>query len=603
MEMGHEVINALWRPSFVFKHEDLRGRLSRRNGGAVTTAEPWDSSPLNPKNRVNALPPAGRTCQASRWRVDGAASFKTRFFALPLDLLESNGLPPLRIDVFVPDQDEYPPALRQTLDAASGVAVQHPPATAALGISRYICQALDRHCSQNTGFLQRYRRLPFGSRIVIDAIVTNLADIDLVVEPNYQLESKATSLPALKQLWVSQVAEHDWPPDIDIASLSALRQLHDTVTLVRCNASASRGRELHGKTAIFKSGTDGFDHVLHELKFLLTTPSHPHIMPRPIAIVTKKCGFGGKQGVFGFLVPYLPAGSLRDPLPARDRCGALGDSLKLRWCEQVASALMHVKEKGGTFYSDLRPDNVLLGSLGGLLSEPAESGMIAVLCDFEQRGNWHEWCPPEILYPQYLENLRSHRHRTTNKDWDELIASYTRQRPPTAGETYVQSKNRPWFSLSRESQEKAMAYCLGLFIYCVFEGISTVCPSMAYAYPLEPEISFPRFRQTPACIRDIIKACTADAPQWQESMEPRPRRVVRAGSLLYPEGHTHMSPNAQQITDSVLSTAQEWWKSELEQARIFLNGPEWQNQQFGAQRPSLGEVMSSLGLARDEMAS
>ncbi|KAK3682998.1 hypothetical protein B0T22DRAFT_433759 [Podospora appendiculata] len=603
MDMSFSAINAIWRPSFLFDRQRVQARLQAGFPSEEVpppspslSASLWESSALNPKNRVDSLPEAG----ASRWRIDGAATFKTRFFVVPLDLLETDQLPPLRIDVFLPDQVDYPPALRETLEAASGVPVQNAASVAALGISRYLSLILDKHCARNRDFLDKYRRLPFGSSLLIRSLVPTIDQVDLLVEPNYYLEQKATSLPVLRRLWATDIADDAWPPTMDIFQLSTVRQIHDTVTLVRIRECRVKP-ELQGQLAIFKSGTDEFDHVLHELKFLLRLPRHPNIVDRPIAIITKKCGFGGKQGVFGFLIPYMPAGSIRDILPEARRRGTLDDDQKLSWCRQVTAALVHVWEAGGTFYSDLRPDNVLLASAGstGSYSQPDR----LVLCDFEQRGNWHEWCPPEILYPQYLENLRSNRRRFRDASWDRLIASFTEYRPVNAHETFVHSKNRPWFSLSRGGQEKAMSFCLGLFMYCVFEGLSTVQPSMPYSFPLDPEIAFPEFRSTPPPVRELIRWCTVDAAHWRDKTVSVPRRVVRVRGRLYPDDNLSLDADTKQTAGIVLNVAQESWENEIEQARLFFDSEQWQTQTFGAGRPTLREVRDALAGLRDKLGS
>ncbi|KAK3317077.1 hypothetical protein B0H66DRAFT_583417 [Apodospora peruviana] len=521
MEMSCDLVDAIWRPSFVFKHPRLRSRQ-------------W----TDVQNRVNALP----TTNSSRWRIDGAATFKTRFFALPLDLLDSCCLPPLRIDLFLPDQALYPPALRQSLDATRGVLLLHPSAVAALGISRYLCRALD-YCARNKDFLTKYSRLPFGSTIIIDNVVADTTKINLTVEPKYSLESAANSLPEiLQQPWVSNVPPDRWPPSIDIFNLSVVRQIHDSVTLL----------------ANFKSGSDDFHHVLNELKLLLTTSPHPNI----------KSAFCGKQAVLGFLLPYFPAGSIRDILPA------------FIWCIQMSSALIHVLEEGCTFYSDLRPDNVLLSDGGHV-----------VLCDFEQRGNWHEWCPPEILYPQYFENLVANRRRSSDPTWNTLMSTYQHDRPEAVGGSFVHSKNRPWYALSLDSQEKAMVYTLGLFIYCVFEGLSSVRPSIAYHFPIEPEVNFPEFRRTPSKIRELIRSCTVDAPQWDDNTAHHDA-PLRKGALG--NEPLHCNATGQQAAEIVLDAAQDFWINELEQARKFFNTDQWRTQKFGRDRPSLKEVMNSL---------
>ncbi|KAM7223112.1 hypothetical protein V8F06_001668 [Rhypophila decipiens] len=484
MELSFESIDALWRPSYVFKHQDFRSRIALN-----TALTPWQDSALNPKNRVDSFP----AIEATRWRIDGAATFKTRFYAIPLDLLDSGCLPPLRIDVFVPDQGNYSPALRHTLDATTGVPLTHPPAISALGISRYICRVLDNYCAQNPSFLSRYRRLPYGSRVVVSHIDSDLGNVDVSIEPNYALEGLATSLASLHQAWARQdIPAARWPPNLDLSDLCLIRQLHDSVSLVKVLRCKERP-QLQGMTAVFKSGSDDFHHVLHELNLLLTIPPHSNIVGPPLATVTKKSSFGGKQGVYGLLLPYLPSGSLRDKLPAYSFAQRLDTATKISWCTQVTSALIHLFEKGRTFYSDLRPDNVLLDNQGQ-----------AVLCDLEQRGSWHEWCPPEVLYPQYVENLLNNQQGSKTPAWDSLIAAYVRKRPTQVGETsFIHSKNRPWFALSRQSQEKAMVYTLGLFIYCVFEGLSSVRPSLAYRFPIEPVINFPDFCRTPIGVQRL----------------------------------------------------------------------------------------------------
>lgn len=584
MELTFDLIDALWRPGFILSHRRLKLQ--------IPTNISWEESALNPKNRVDSLPEAGVSQSSSRWRIDGSATFKTRFYAIPLDLLESDRLPPLRIDVFLPDQGTYPPALRQTLNATTGLPLQHPPAIAALGISRYVCQVLDLYCSRNPSFLRRYLRLPFGSRIIINNVVSNMDNVDVTVQPNYTLEGLTTPINEIHEAWArANIPVSRWPPTINLVDLRLVRQLHDSVTLVKVLECKERP-ELQGITAIFKSGSDDFYHVLHELNLLLILPQHSHIITPPLAIVTKKSSFGGKQGVYGFLIPYLPSGSFRDMLPSHSLAQKLDLTTKIRWCIEVTSALIHVFEKGKTFFSDLRPDNVLLDKVGH-----------AVLCDFEQRGSWHEWCPPEVLYPQYVESLLNSQQGSRMPGWDSLLLSYTRKRPTKIGESYVYSKNRPWFALSRQSQEKAMVYTLGLFIYCVFEGLSSVSPSLRYRFAIDPDISFPVFRRTPTSIQSLIRQCTSDAPLWHETKSLHRRKVVRIGSLVYTASATHQPSHSEQSPESVLDTALEWWTTELENARQFFLGAEWERQQFGGSRPSLQYVIDTLQSYQNEGAS
>ena len=100
----------------------------------------------------------------------------------------------------------------------------------------------------------------------------------------------------------------------------------------------------------------------------------------------------------------------------------------VEYVRQENERLIHVCEWMGTFYSDLRPENVLLSqnnkdttsfldNRGRFQLNREES---IVLCDFEQRGNWHEWCAPEILYSQYFENIRSQLQHYPSKYWSSF---------------------------------------------------------------------------------------------------------------------------------------------------------------------------------------
>ncbi len=57
-----------------------------------------------------------------------------------------------------------------------------------------------------------------------------------------------------------------------------------------------------------------FRNFNHELKKLLTTPPHHISMLQPLYILTENCRFGSNVGVCGFIVEYLPLGTLTDGL-------------------------------------------------------------------------------------------------------------------------------------------------------------------------------------------------------------------------------------------------------------------------------------------------
>jgi hypothetical protein len=573
MELSHLLVDAVWRPKFLVEREN--GRLNKwlEPSSHLLGPLPWDLSPLNPKNRVDSLETAN-----VGWRIDGATVCGTRFFAVPLNLLPT--LPPLGIFVFLPDQTAFPPAVRSTLDASASVPLRSGPAIANLAISRHICRALDHQCKIYPDILQRYRRLPFGSEIVFDKVTSDPADMELSVVPNHAFERKTLSLDTLRKLW-PDIPPDAWPPEVDLLSLRLVRQVHDTVCL-------AEGPGFDG-IVVLKSAVGSVEHMYHELRFLLTVPPHPNVMPRPLAVVTKRSAFGGKRGVVGFLLRYFAAGSLRDILPARQRAGTLPAHVKLRWCLQVVAALVHIQQAAGTFYSDLRPDNVLLASDGR-----------AVLCDFEQRGNWHEWCAPELLFRQYAENMRTVLSNTPSgpspSSYHYLLAGYA---PPAhLVETPVQAANRAWFLLPAAAREKAAVYSAGLFIYTVFEGLSNVRRNIANQWPIDPDVEFPTVRSTPALVMSLVRRCTHGAVEWadehQQGDRKRPPRVVRKGGALYPEGQLDLEVGTTVAAAAVLDAAHAWWSAELARAEAFLQSDGWGSQEFGKDRPLLREVLEAL---------
>ncbi|KAK5702416.1 hypothetical protein LTR17_022343 [Elasticomyces elasticus] len=406
----------------------------------------------------------------------------------------------------------------------------------------------------------------------------------LTVVPWHDVEQQSKPVKSLQKLWERDIQPESWPETIALESLRLVRQLHDSVSVV---SLASSPTHLYA----FKSTVEDLVYVYHELRFLLAAPPHPNVMPRPEYVVTRRSVFGGKQGVVGFLLPYYPIGAIRDILPARARANALPVRQKIEWCIQTTMALIHVHEQGGAFYSDLRPDNVLLSAFRDADGQCSEC---IVLCDFEQRGNWHEWCSPEVLYRQYVENIRSCKAALSTR-WQRLIDAYSPA--STAPLSPLESKNLAWFSLSPAAQDKAMAFTLGLFIYCIFEGLSNVRVNIANAYSHDPDIEFPAFRRTPAVVQTLIHHCTADAPEWPENVHalspPRVARIIRIHDRLYGAQY-QASGCTVDVVEDVLQTGLRWWATEMERAEDFLNSEAWRRQDFGRERPTLRSVLSSL---------
>jgi hypothetical protein len=81
-------------------------------GDNASTSTSWDESFQNPKNRIDSLTPS----QNLSWHLDGVDPEGVRFFAYPTFAL---GKPPLRIDVYIPGQQDHQPQPRRVLRSTS----------------------------------------------------------------------------------------------------------------------------------------------------------------------------------------------------------------------------------------------------------------------------------------------------------------------------------------------------------------------------------------------------------------------------------------------------------------------------------------------------
>ncbi|SPN97375.1 uncharacterized protein DNG_00889 [Cephalotrichum gorgonifer] len=561
MELTPLIVDVLSRPVCLFEHEHVRQYLDT----AGLPVE-WEDSSLNPKNLPNSL----KAIPGHRgWRVDGMTMNGRRLFAIPPipDAI------PLRIDAYILDSD-LPSGLRKSLDVSAATVRRHPQHLSSLGLPQFVCQVLDEYTKRTPAFLHEYARLPFGSQLHMRELGQNPQAVGISVVRNDEAERLAKPMSALQQSWGDRVPPHKFPTKVDIMHLRLVRQLHDTVSLVQIP-------HLYGSSKwIFKSNTTEFDHLYHELEFLLTCPPHPHILGAPRHVVERRSRFGGKRGIVGFIVPYLPTGTLRDTLPLPLSHGGLSTKVKLAISKQVLSALIHVHGEGHTFHSEFRLDNILL-------TRSRSGGLEAVLCDFEHRENWYEWCPPEVLYPQYLEHLRQSFVGAGNREWKDLVEGWNGlreswKRPPD--DDRVAASNLPWFRLSRDQAERAQVYTYGLFLYAVFEGLSNVRVSLWDEHPAEPLADFPEMRNAPLVIQEIIYRCTIDAPEREQYDPPTdsgvqgPSRLVRVGGYFTMGGSSGRNGSQARMANStaheILDESVEWWSGQVRDAWRFVNSDE-----------------------------
>jgi serine/threonine protein kinase len=450
-----------------------------------------------------------------------------------------------------------------------------------------------------------YTNLPFGSRIVLKTLELNVRSIGVALAPMHDLERQLLSISRLPALL--GVPATALPEAIDINKLQHLQQLQDSVCLVSIDTS-------HGRTGpwILKALTSGSKYLYHELKILLNLPPHEHVIPRPRYLVTKRCRFGGKTAVVGFVLHYYSGGSLRDSLPLLRIRDQLPLAQQLKWAIQLSTAVLHVREQGKIFYPDLRLDNVVLTDSGDI-----------VMVDFEQRGVWSEFASHEVNAIEYVRILATANSSGSGGDdgdydpdqpgipeevrrryadlltrclpgWEALEAREEYAPPDVLGHD---GYNIPWLCLDAAEQEAAEAYMLGRVLWCLFEGQSAPQLGAVWqSYRREPDLEFPEYRLTPPPLRPLIDACTRGRRQVLSSL------ITRRGSKIVLRA---VAPGLPQDRDEIVAVARRWWKEEVRVAEEFLAMREerkkrgdWDGNYFS--RPKLREVLAALEAYKTE---
>ncbi|KAF5972032.1 protein kinase-like domain-containing protein [Fusarium bulbicola] len=323
----------------------------------------WSKSSLNIKNRVDSLDPPAR-CD---WIIQGADLAGTRWFAIPKFVI---GRPPLRIDIHVPELFNTPGYLRDTLEPNSPMFCELEAAgTSYMAI--HILRALHWWSSKNERFLHDYQQLPFGSRILFETLSHDIRQMNIQFVPVYDIERQWLSEKTLHGMW--DVPDTTWPGTVDFRTLKFQRRLHDTIDVVSIDG--------HGNQEfVFKSLMNDIKYLYHELKTLMAMKPHPNVIPSPIYLVTKRCGFGGRRGVCGMVLKYYRRGTLRRWLKEhRQMPSEISHTMKGSWAKQVVSALIHIKKHGPGYYTNLKLDNIVL-------ADSHDSSVLkVVIIDFEQR--------------------------------------------------------------------------------------------------------------------------------------------------------------------------------------------------------------------------
>ena len=524
---------------------------------------PWETSMLNPKNRIDSLAEPLN----AKWIVDGSAGNGTQFYTVPTFLRRRI---PMRIDTFIPERKEILVALQSDLGIGSAFYTRDGR-VAQLGIARYIVRVLDHWSGQIPDFEAFYHSLPFGSRIMFQNVEADIRAVRIQILQTHFLEKQLLSIESLRAMW--NIPPASWPENTDLADITLVKQLHDSVSLVKHA----------GQTRIMKSLTSSPKYLYHELKVLLTMEPHPNIVSKPPYLIVKRCNFGGKIAVVGFLLDYYSAGTLRDVLSFRRASHSLRLQDQIKWSIQLTEALVHIRADE-IMYCDLRLDNIVL----------AEPGERLVMIDFEARGVGTFTSAPEINYLEYILSLAHDTSESIAENEHECFQQLREiaingRSVPALTEMYRNPQHGyciSWLCLSEAEREAAQVYMLGKVLWGIFEGVGSPDKGVLVEHCREDAMEFPQWRNTPAAIRELISACCVCS-------KPRTRfPLVRKGRRL-----CLRNADGEGTADQVRDAAVRWWRDELRDAREFVEQRTGGSAGVGhisSSRPKLEDVLVAL---------
>ncbi|KAI1828493.1 hypothetical protein F4861DRAFT_3197 [Xylaria intraflava] len=561
MDLSQRSVEEAVHPTAAF----LRAPVNRLYLGDAPQPS-WEDSLLNPKNRIDSLDPLDNPL----WRIDGCTGLGTQYYAVPVCLRK---LPPLRMDVFIPE--DQPPHIREQLDLHKAFHTKDASRLSKLAITRHIIRTLQdwtRSTFEDLDAFERfYRSKPFGSRLVFENLSFDIRQINVRVGPNHNLELQLLSLKRLATLWGSALQSLQV---VDFFDVHVVSVLHDSVCLVR----------IQGQLFIFKALVSEVRYLYHELRTLCAIEPHENIIGRPIHLVRKACGFGGKHAIVGFTTFYHQHGSLRDLLPLLRIHDRLQRADQFKWSIQVTRALEHLRTRASTYYPDLRLDNLVLSD-----------NFDIVMVDFEQRGVWCEFAAPEVNAIEYVRLVAvddrmpvevSLKYQEFMRD---LVPDYDRLQEDRY-DNPQHGYNVSWIALDPDEQEMAEVYMLGRLLWCIFEGVSGPQKAAVWqSYRWESNLEFPEYDRTPLAIRELIDRCTRGRRPNLGSV------IVRHQSQLLLRRRLGKNQDA----DQVQAAAKAHWVAELKWAEEFLserrrlreNGL-WNNNYYN--RPRLEEVLKAL---------
>jgi hypothetical protein len=496
----------------------VRQAIEEDNACPNTSALRWTNSTTNPANLPKSLEADG----AIQWRIDGSHYGSwTTFYALPITLLQHGPIPLKNINVKIRNPSSYSPAIRRILDM--------PAAEAAMGhevnrfaVSKFVRRVLSRWAGSIDDFNRYYRRLPYGSTIRLH-MTDGGEDIDktvVEVRTRYSWNSEYFYPPERPMQQPPDLGPES-PPTIRLQQLVTVKQLHDTVSLIKIPETTG------DKLWVFKTNDAYFLNL--EIENLLGLAKqhdgNSGLMGVPAYLVTndddpqlKRCE------PLGIILEYCPKGSLAAVIDQRRVAGTLDLKTKFRWAQQLARAVMDITYNKMGYHSSIKPNNILVNDDDSLR-----------LIDMEQRGNWDAFTAPEISYRNLI-------------DW-----------------------HWGWTTMSWHERTMAEVYSVGKVLWCIFEGWSHTKNGSGECWfvPIDPGCEFPNLRQTPREVATLILDCVRGSEDLEDDRRWDDDIVVLDG-VAYPQGRTGRNGEPKATALETVTFAKEMWNRKYEVMERYL---------------------------------
>lgn len=543
----------------------------------VQPARFWYSSRLNPANRVDNF----QASLSYAWRVHCTASSGKRIVATPIF---KSGVPPLRIDIYIPAQHDWALSLRSSLDAAASFHTRDARSSS-LGINQYVASRLSAWSSQIVAFEAYYRDLPFATRIFMSQVIPDCHDINYEVKYS-QLEGYL-GLEELMGRW--NLSADRRPEAISVRDLILQTQITEAVAVIGWPTLLNFG------SMAMKSATENPGLLYHELRTLLTLPDHPHVMKSPRYLVTDIEASNASAKVVGFLQEYLPLGSLDQILPNQQQTSRIQPETRLKWAKQITSTLIYLRDTCNYFYSDLKTANIVVRDATGDLGD-------IVFIDFEQNGTSNVWSAPEVYHVETLE-LASRIVKDSSKrlQYQRLLMRLTGMERNLDCKTYCNPPHghlSAWAPLTPTEKEAAQVFALGKVLFCIFESVGVVNNQIAQSsrQPSHPE--FPHFVNTPSALRSLILRCTEGARE----LDSRGPGLLRDGDKLV--GHCTDRTYKTELEETIVAS-RTYWLNRIQQMEEYAESQirvreEHESRHDGGtgpsrwNRPTLRQVLDTL---------